>query len=91
MEKIKFSVSMCVYGKDDPAWFKTAVDSILEQTLKPDEVVLVVDGPVPQELDGVIRSYENVEGFKTVRLEVNRGHGDARRIGLENCQYEYKF
>lgn len=80
---------MCVYGKDDPAWFKTAVDSILEQTLKPDEVVLVVDGPVPQELDGVIRSYENVEGFKTVRLEVNRGHGDARRIGLENCQYEY--
>jgi glycosyltransferase involved in cell wall biosynthesis len=89
MEKIKFSVSMCVYGKDDPAWFKTAVDSILEQTLKPDEVVLVVDGPVPQELDGVIRSYENVEGFKTVRLEVNRGHGDARRIGLENCQYEY--
>ena len=89
MEKIKFSVSMCVYGKDDPAWFKTAVDSILEQTLKPDEVVLVVDGPVPQELDGVIRSYENVEGFKTVRREVNRGHGDARRIGLENCQYEY--
>ena len=89
MNKIKFSVSMCVYGKDDPVWFKTAVDSILKQTLKPDEVVLVVDGPVSEKLDSVIRSYENVEGFKTVRLEVNRGHGDARRIGLENCQYEY--
>ena len=49
MPETKFSVSMCVYGKDNPEWFKTAVDSILNQTRQPNEVVLVVDGPVPDE------------------------------------------
>ena len=41
---MEFSVSMCVYGGDDPVWFRTAVDSILNQTVPPSEVVLVVDG-----------------------------------------------
>lgn len=89
MDNIRFSVSMCVYGKDDPNHFKIAVDSILNQTLEPDEVVLVVDGPVPDELDAIIKNYEEDPLFKVVRLEVNRGHGDARRIGLDNCTYNY--
>ncbi len=79
---------MCVYGKDDPAWFCTAVDSVLNQTAVPDEVVLVVDGPVPQLLDAVITEYEKMERFRVIRLEVNRGHGNARRIGLESCRHE---
>ncbi|MBQ8228032.1 MAG: glycosyltransferase [Clostridia bacterium] len=88
MPDIKFSVSMCVYGKDNPDWFKTAVDSILNQTKKPDEVVLVVDGPVPDELNKVIIEFENNPVFKVVRLKENRGHGEARRTGLEKCSCE---
>lgn len=87
MKDLKFSVSMCVYGKDDPEWFKIAVNSIVEQTVPPDEVVLVVDGPVPETLDVVIRGYEEIPLFKVIRLEVNQGHGEARRIGLQNCTY----
>lgn len=49
---------MCVYGKDHPKWFKIAVESVLNQSAKPSEIVLVVDGPVPPELDAVIRKYE---------------------------------
>ena len=79
MENIKFSVSMCVYGGDDPLWFKTAVDSILNQTEAPSEVVLVVDGPVPEQLDAVITEYAKIPIFKIIRFEENRGHGDARR------------
>ncbi len=85
MEKLKFSVSMCVYGKDNPQWFKVAVDSVLNQTRLPNEVVLIVDGPVPDELDSIIKNYEQMDIFKVIRLETNRGHGEARRIGLENC------
>lgn len=81
----QFSVSMCVYGKDDPNWFALAVDSILNQTRKPTEVVLVVDGPVPQELDQVITGYEQLENFRVIRLLQNMGHGNARRIGLSHC------
>lgn len=88
MENLKFSVSMCVYGKDNPQHFKTAVDSILNQTIIPDEVVIVVDGPVPDSLSDVIEEYEKNTIFKVIRLEKNQGHGNARRVGLENCTYD---
>lgn len=84
----KFSVSMCVYGKDDPRFFRAAVESILNQTVKPSEVVLVVDGPVPEALDAVIRSYEEIPIFRVVRFAENQGHGNARRAGLAACSNE---
>lgn len=87
-EKLKFSVSMCVYHGDDPGWFKTATESILNQTVVPDEVVLVVDGFVPAELDKLISGFEKLENFKVIRLPENKGHGNARRTGLENCSNE---
>ena len=88
MPATKFSVSMCVYGKDNPEWFRTAVESILNQTRKPDEVILVVDGPVPQELDNIINRFEQNSIFKVIRLPENKGHGEARRVGLSHCTNE---
>ncbi len=83
---MKFSVAMCVYGKDDPIHFKRALDSVLSGMVKPDEVVLVVDGPVPDALDRVITAYEG-ENFRVIRFSENRGHGDARRASVEACRY----
>lgn len=80
---------MSVYNGDRPDWFCTAVDSILNQTCKPDEVVLVVDGPVSEELNEAIAAYEDTPAFRVIRLETNRGHGEVRRIGLENCANEF--
>lgn len=88
MENKNFSVSICTYGKDNPDWLKTAIESILNGTVKPSEVVLVVDGPVPDEIEAVIGNYENDPIFKIVRLPENMGHGEARRIGLNNCSNE---
>lgn len=86
MKNIPFSVAMCVYGGDQPAFFQTAVNSILNQQLPPDEVVLVVDGPVPAELDAIISRYESMPVFHVIRLKENRGHGDARRMSLAHCK-----
>ena len=88
MERTKFSVAMCVYGGDNAEHFKTAVDSILNQTRSPDEVVLVVDGPVPEELNAVICGYEANEIFKVIRFAQNQGHGNARRASLDGCTNE---
>lgn len=54
-----FSVAMCVYGGDNPEWFDNAVYSIVHQTVKPSEIILVVDGPIPEEVQKVITKYEN--------------------------------
>lgn len=73
-ENIKFSVSMCVYGRDNARWFETAIESVLNQTLPPNEIVLVVDGPVPHDLNAVIFKLEENDIFKVIRLETNQGH-----------------
>ena len=88
MEHQKFSVAMCVYGGDNAEWFQVAVNSVLNQIVPPDEVVLVVDGPVPDTLGSVICGYEQMPQFKVIRLAENQGHGNARRISLENCTYD---
>lgn len=85
---IRFSVSMCVYKNDNPEHFKESLESVINQTRKPDEIVLVVDGPIPKSINEVIKSYEGMSFFKTIRLPKNVGHGNARRTGLENCSNE---
>ena len=56
-----FSVAICVYGKDNAEWFDTALESIIvNQTIKPSEVVLVVDGPVPETIENVIEKYAKI-------------------------------
>ncbi len=89
MYQYNFSVSMCVYGGDNPEHFKEALESVYNQTLMPDEVVLVVDGPVPEKTNRIIVDYEKKKCIKVIRLCENVGHGKARNIGLENCIYEY--
>ena len=86
--KEKFAVCMCVYHRDDPQWFDDAARSILEQTAVPDQIVLVVDGPVPAALDAVICKYEAMPVFTVVRLPENQGLGIARKTGLEHCRHE---
>lgn len=93
MDSLAFSVSMCVYGGDNAAHFDTAVDSVVNQTVRPQEIVLTVDGPVPESIDRVIEKYScALDGsriaFKVIRLEKNVGHGEARRICFDNCAYD---
>ena len=52
-----FSVLMSVYFKENPFYFKTALDSIVNQTLLPNEIVLIKDGPLCEELEKVINEY----------------------------------
>ena len=84
-----FSVSMSVYEKDDPQYFKIALESIFDQTVKPTEVVLVVDGPIPDVTSQIIETARTAnENLKIIHLEKNMGHGIARRTGLDNCTCE---
>ena len=85
----KFSVSMAVYIRDDEKHFRTAVESVVEQTMTPDEILIVVDGPITQQLDSSLADLQNsCETIRIIRLEKNMGHGKARQIGLENCRNE---
>lgn len=91
MQYPPFSVSMCVYGKDDPTFFDMAVESIVRQTVPPNEIVLAVDGPIPACIQAVIEKYRKeltTISFQVVYLERNMGHGEARRVSFEHCTNE---
>ena len=90
-ENLKFSVLISVYYKEIPKYLDLSLESIIDkQTLKPNEILLVKDGPLTKELDDVIEKYINKYPnlFKIISLEKNYGLGKALNIGLEKCSYE---
>lgn len=82
------SVLMSVYKNDDPDYLRIALESVYDQqTRKPDEVVVVFDGPLNDSLYTVLNEFkkgrEDVVNYYP--QEVNRGLGEALRIGSELC------
>lgn len=85
-----FSVLMAVYVKENPTYFEKSLESILvNQTLKPTEVVLICDGELTSELEDVILKYHAIspESLKVYRKEKG-GLGKALNFGLPKCTYE---
>lgn len=82
---------MSIYNKEDPNYFTSAIDSILRQTIKPSEVVVVCDGALTPPLNAVLDNYIQTYGtlFKVVRLPNNGGLANALNYGLDYCTYEY--
>lgn len=87
MENIKFSVAMSLYKNDKPEQLREALESICTQSYPADEIFLVVDGPVGEDLDSIVREYSDKYGnFTLKRLETNAGLGNALRIAVEECK-----
>lgn len=90
MSKLKFSVIMSIYKNDNPEYLQVALDSIIHQTLVPDEIVLIADGPVPQSLiDVVEKTKAQFAALHAYYQDKNRGLGGALRIAVEKAQYDY--
>lgn len=85
-----FSVLMSVYNKEHPEYLEESLNSILNQTVKPNQIVIVKDGPLTEELESVLNSFIDRESelYTIVPLEENRGLGLALREGLLHCDYE---
>ena len=86
----KFSVVTSVYRNDKPEFVRVALDSMLvEQTLKPSEIVLVRDGFVPVDLERLLFEYEAKysDVMHIIRLDKNGGLGNALKLGVENATY----
>lgn len=81
----KYSVLMSLYKKEKPEYLRIALDSMLKQTIEPDEIVLVEDGPLTDELYEVLSDYPRLH---RIRNEKNLGLGLALNVGLKQCRNE---
>lgn len=80
-----FSVLMSVYVKENPRYFDLSLISIEKQTILPDELVLVEDGPITSELVKVINEHKDFWGasLKIVKIPKNGGLGPALNVGTK--------
>lgn len=84
-----YSVCMSVYKNDNAAHFLTALRSMSRQTIPPDEIVLVVDGPIGERLEGTIAQFsKEYATLQVIRFAENRGHAAARQAGIDNANNE---
>ena len=91
---MKYSVLMSVYKNDEAEYLKDALVSIYEQqTVKPDEIVVVFDGPLTDELYAVLDEFaqDKKDIVKYYPQSENRGLGEALRIGTDYCTGDYIF
>lgn len=91
---MKYSVLMSVYKNDSPEFLKLALESVYEkQSKKPDEIVVVFDGPISEDLLMVLNDFrdgkENI--VKYYPQNENKGLGEALRIGSSYCTGDYIF
>lgn len=91
---MKFSILMSLYFKENPNFFNECFLSIWDnQTIKPNEIVLVLDGPIGKELQECVHIWQHKIGqiLKIVSLEQNVGLGQALNQGLKHCSNEWIF
>lgn len=86
-----FSVLLPVYAGDDPAFLGRAFESAtVDQERRPDEVVIVRDGPVAAAVQASLDAI--VEGsdvpVQLVALASNRGLGRALSAGIAACRHD---
>ncbi len=87
----QFSLLMSVYGGDDPGFLEAAFHSVVqEQTRPPDDVVLVQDGPVPDQLSRTITDLIDSSPVPTtlLTLDANVGLGLALDQGMAACAHD---
>lgn len=83
---MKFSVLISVYYKEQPQYLVLALNSIFNQSVLPDEVILVKDGPLTEELNNIILEFcKNYAQITVVPLDTNVGLGKALNEGLKHC------
>lgn len=89
MKYPEFSVLMSLYIKEKEEYFDECMQSIIRQTVLPNEIVIVLDGPISKELLGALNRYKRKkpDWIKTVENKKNKGLGLALADGIPACTY----
>lgn len=85
---INFSVLISVYFKDNPDFLEQALNSIINQTLIPSEIIIVQDGEIPNVLNQVIEKFKLNFPVRVLRNIKNEGLGKALNYGLKFCSFD---
>ena len=94
MSALGFSVLLSLYHKENFLALDQCFQSIWkDQTIQPDEIILVLDGPIGEELSQKKQKWQRTIGksLRVIPLSQNVGLGKALNKGLEHCSNEWVF
>ena len=92
MNNPKFTILMPVYNREDLCLlFDRAVESVFSNSVRPDDFVLVVDGPVSGDFESKIFKYKNKYNIRPIWLTERVGLTKALNIGLDQVSTEWTF
>lgn len=87
MKKPQFSLLMAIYYREKPEYLESCLESILNQTLAPTEIILVEDGPLIPSLYSILDKYSNLLPINRIALSKNYGLAYALNYGLDVCKF----
>jgi glycosyltransferase involved in cell wall biosynthesis len=83
-----FSVLISLYAGENPDHVREALDSIVRQSLQPQEILIIKDGLLTRELDEVVDGFAAERGpqVRVIAYEENRGLGRVLAEGVKQCR-----
>ena len=84
-------VSVIIPFKKGKRYLRDCLDSLLEQDLKNEEIIILLNGNDEEGIDDLISSYSNQLNIKTQFFENEMGVGRARNEGLKIAQGKYIY
>ena len=86
-----FSVLTSIYKKNTIIELDRCFDSIRRQCTKPNEIILVVDGPIEEDIFTKIEHWKQILPIKCFALPKNQGLAAALNYGLDLCACDWVF
>ena len=89
-DNVKFSVLMPIYIHEKDDELRLAIDSVINQTLMPNEIIIIADKDIPQNTKMILDEYKSKypDIFNPVILKESASLGQSRAIGVEMAKYD---
>jgi glycosyltransferase involved in cell wall biosynthesis len=88
---LKTSLLISIYRKNTNEELNRCFDSIKNQIHIPNEIILVIDGPVEESVFFDIKKWSEVLPIKIFRLDANMGLAYALNYGMKLCANDWVF
>lgn len=88
---MKFTVLLSLYNRESKHNLFDCLESIKSNTIKPEQIVIVYDGPISEELDSIVTSFIKYLPIEKIKISENIGLGNALNYGLNFCRHEIIF
>ena len=86
---MKTSLLISIYIKNTAEELDRCFDSIKIQEFMPDEIILIIDGPIESQVLKNIKKWSKILPLKFYELRSNMGLANALNYGMKLCSNDW--